>query len=294
MVFMKGTVILLIIFGILILPGVHGVMALSQPGISLSSDIIPQGSLGFIKIRVENGEIPQVTWMQKEISLVPNPLKTDWYGFVGVDLSFRPGRYDILVKIRPSGIEKHLKIKIPEKDYGVRRLTLPKKMVDLDSRTLKRVKKESRIMKKLWNAPRSNPSWSGPFLRPVPGEVVGPFGRRSIINNQPRSTHSGIDLRGGRGDPIKAINDGRVVMRGDHFFTGLSVVIDHGGGIQSMYFHMEKIMVQQGEILGKGQIIGLVGSSGRATGPHLHWGIRINGARVDPLALTVLSRQLEE
>jgi murein DD-endopeptidase MepM/ murein hydrolase activator NlpD len=101
-------------------------------------------------------------------------------------------------------------------------------------------------------------------------------------------------LRGKKGTPIKAINDGRVVLTADHFFTGLSVVIDHGGGIQSMYFHMDKIQVQQGEMVEKGAVIGSVGSTGRATGPHLHCGVRVNGCRIDPLQLIDKSSQLEE
>ena len=149
-------------------------------------------------------------------------------------------------------------------------------------------------MKSLWEALPSTPLWNGPFLRPVPGEVVGPFGQRSIINDQPRSPHSGVDLKGERGAPVRAINHGQVVLTDDHFFTGLTVVMDHGGGIQSMYFHLNRIAVQKGQVATKGQIIGFVGSTGRATGPHLHWGIRMNGARIDPLLLLALSQQLEE
>ena len=127
---------------------------------------------------------------------------------------------------------------------------------------------------------------------PLSGEVVGPFGRRSIINNQPRAPHSGMDLKAARGTPVRATNNGRVVLTADHFFTGHVVVIDHGAGIHSMYFHLEKIMVTQNQMVKKGELIGLVGSTGRATGPHLHWGVRVNGARVDPMALISISRQL--
>lgn len=291
---MRWAAILVLMGCIQLFSGVCQVMALSQSDIYLSSRVISQGDLGLIKISVDAGETPQVIWMKKEISLVPNHLKTDWSGFLGVDLKAKPGHYKVLVKILPSGGEQHLGIKITKKDYGVRRLTLPKNMVDLDAETLKRVKKESKIVKKLWNAPPSTPRWNGSFSRPIPGKVVGPFGRRSIINDQPRSPHSGIDLKAERGAPIEAINNGRVVLTGDHFFSGLSVVIEHGGGIQSMYFHLDKIMVKHGQMVTKGDVIGTVGSTGRATGPHLHWGIRINGARVDPLRLTVLSEQLEE
>ncbi|NNG08349.1 MAG: M23 family metallopeptidase [Desulfobacteraceae bacterium] len=223
-----------------------------------------------------------------------NQEKTDWYGFLGADLSAKPGHYKVVVKVPGSVVEEQLEVEIRGKEYGVRRLTLPKNMVDLDSKTLQRARKESKRMKSLWEALPSTPLWNGPFLRPVPGEVVGPFGRRSIINDQPRSPHSGVDLKGERGAPVRAINRGQVVLTDDHFFTGLTVVMDHGGGIQSMYFHLNRIAVQKGQVATKGQIIGFVGSTGRATGPHLHWGIRMNGARIDPLLLLALSQQLEE
>jgi murein DD-endopeptidase MepM/ murein hydrolase activator NlpD len=273
---------------------VYEVTAISPYDISLSSYIIPQGDMSLIRVEVKDGVVPRVTWMKRRTHLVPNPSQTVYYGFLVADLTAKPGRYKALVEIVPTGQKKTLEIEVKEKDYGVRRLTLPKKMVDLDAETLKRVKKEYRIMRRLWDAFPSTPYWDGPFERPVPGPVVGPFGRKSIINNQPRAPHSGVDLKAQKGTPIKAINHGVVSFTGDHFFTGKTVVMDHGGGIQSMYFHLEKILVQQGSRMEKGQVIGLVGSTGRATGPHLHWGIRINGARVNPLKLVELSQRMEE
>jgi len=148
-------------------------------------------------------------------------------------------------------------------------------------------------MKEALDAPVSIPLWRGPFLRPIEGEIVGPFGRRSIINDQPRASHSGVDMKAQEGTPVKSMNDGRVVLTVDHFFSGKSVIIDHGGGILSMYFHLDKIMVKNDHEVTKGQPIGLVGATGRATGPHLHLGVRINGARVDPLGLIELSKGLE-
>ncbi len=285
---------LLVMIGFLMLSGIPVTMALSQSDIHLSARVIHQGELSLIRIHVENGETPLVTWMGEKVHLVSNPEKTDWIGFLGVDLTAGPGRNDVVVKMSDSGPEQRLNMEIREKDYGVRNLTLPQNMVDLDAETLARVRKETAVTNALWEAEPSSPLWDGSFMKPVPGEVIGPFGRRSVINGHPRSPHTGVDLRGKKGTPIKAINDGRVVLTGDHFFSGLFVVIDHGGGIQSMYFHMDKIQVQQGEMVEKGAIIGSVGSTGRATGPHLHWGVRVNGARIDPSQLVDKSSQLEE
>lgn len=267
--------------------------SMTELDVQLLSHSISQGDLGLIRIRVSQGETPEVRWMNREVPLVPQG-EAVWVGFLGVDLSTKPGTYHVVARSFPSGLEKDFSIRIVEKDYGVRRLTLPQEMVDLDAKTLTRAKSEATVMKDLWKAPPAIPRWRGNFLRPIPGGVVGPFGRRSVINEQPRSRHSGVDLKGERGTPVRAINHGRVVLAEDHFFSGLSVVIDHGGGIQSMYFHLDRITVDKEQMVKKGEVIGLVGSTGRATGPHLHWGVRINGARVDPLRLTFLSRRLEE
>jgi len=284
----------LIIIGLTNLPRVSKVLSISSADIFLSSSNIPQGELVLIRVKGEKGARPRVTWLDKEISLIFNRDKADWYGFLPADLKAKPGKYPLTIETQPSTPKKEIEIGITEKQYGVRRLTLPKKMVDLDAQTLKRVRQESGEMKKLWVPPFIEPLWEGSFVRPVQGDVVGPFGRNSIINDQPRSPHSGVDLRADRGTPVKAMNHGKVALTGDHFFTGLTVVIDHGGGIHSMYFHLDKILVQKDQQVGKEEVIGLVGSTGRATGPHLHLGVRVNGARVDPLELAAISEALGE
>ncbi|MGE5841831.1 MAG: M23 family metallopeptidase, partial [Deltaproteobacteria bacterium] len=132
-----------------------------------------------------------------------------------------------------------------------------------------------------------------PFVKPLIGDVVGVFGQESVINGMPRSPHSGVDLKAERGTPVAAINSGTVVLTGEHFFNGLFAVVDHGGAVQSMYFHLDKILVQQGDRIDKGRTVGLVGATGRATGPHLHFGIRINGARVDPMQFIKVNEAME-
>jgi murein DD-endopeptidase MepM/ murein hydrolase activator NlpD len=269
------------------------VMAGAEPKISLSSKTIPQGGLALVTLKGPAGEMPEVTWMGEKIVLAPNEDHRTWYGFVAVDLRQKPGTYALLVKGPSAGQGTRVEIQVEKKDYGVRRLTVPQKMVDLDAPTFERVKKEAKTMRGLWQAAPSEAAWQGSFERPVDGEVVGPFGRRSIINEQPRSPHSGVDFRAQRGTPVKAMNHGKVVLTANHFFPGRSVVIDHGGGVLSMYFHLEKILVQKDQRVKKGQVLGLVGATGRATGPHLHLGVRINGARVNPLGLLALSEGLE-
>jgi len=232
--------------------------------------------------------------MEKEISLVFNRTKGVWQGFLASDLNQKPGSYEAVVQMASSGPERRINIRINDKDYGVRRLTLPKDKVELNAEALKRVKAETAVVAALWKAKDTAPAWRGIFLMPVDGEVVGIFGKRSVINGMERSPHTGVDLSGNAGEPIRAVNNGKVVLIADHFFTGNTVFLDHGGGIITMYCHLQKALVKEGDRLDKGQALGLVGATGRATGPHLHWGMRVNGARVNPLSLTNLSRGLEE
>jgi murein DD-endopeptidase MepM/ murein hydrolase activator NlpD len=286
-----GVIVVLLAFQVLF-PSPEA-MGGADPKITLSAKKIPQGGLALITIEVTEDGMPQVTWMRKKVSLTANEANRTWYGFIAVDLGQKPGSYPLLVKSPSSGRGRALNIEVEKKDYGVRRLTLPKEMVDLDAPTLERVRKEAKTIRTLWETSPSEAVWQGSFLKPLEGHVVGPFGRRSIINDQPRSPHSGVDFKADRGTPVRAMNHGTVVLTEDRFFAGRSVVLDHGGGILSMYFHLDKILVQKDQFIEKGQVVGLVGATGRTTGPHLHLGVRINGARVDPLGLMTLSKDLE-
>jgi len=268
-------------------------MALAQPEILFSSEAIDQGDVGLLRIRASVGESLQVVWMGQEFFMAPHKNGKTWFGFFGADLKLKSGSYPLVVKTASKGFKKEIGVTVRSKDYGVRVLTLPKEMVDLDPVTLERVKREAAVMKEALSAPPTPPLWNSAFVKPVSGEVVGPFGQTSLINGQPRSPHSGVDLRGERGAPVVAINDGRVALTGEHFFNGLFVVLDHGGAIQSMYFHLDRILVQQGDQVSKGRSVGLMGATGRVTGPHLHFGMRINGARIDPVRFMRLNETME-
>ena len=267
--------------------------ALARPEIWLSSEAIDQGDVGLLRIRSSEAESWQVAWLGRELFMAPYKSEKTWFGFFGADLKLKPGSYPLVVQTSSKGFKKEIQVAVRSKDYGVRVLTLPREMVDLDPVTLERVQREAAVMGEVLSAPPAPPLWNGAFVKPVSGEVVGPFGQASMINGQPRSPHSGVDLKGERGTPVAAINDGRVALTGEHFFNGLFVVLDHGGAIQSLYFHLDQILVQQGEHVSKGRSVGLMGATGRATGPHLHFGVRINGARIDPLRFMKLNESME-
>ena len=261
--------------------------------VTLTPSIIGQGEVALLSIQKLGNAKPTVTWMGKKITLLSDNKNKAWAGFIGADLTTKPGRYNINITFSDSTRPHAITVNVLSRDYGSRRLTLPKKMVELDTATLKRVQEESKTVKGLFISSGKNPLWMGKWIRPVPGMIVSPFGCRSIINGMERSPHSGVDLKTAEGDPIKAPNKGTVALVAHHFFSGLSIVIDHGGGIQSMYFHLSKDFVKVGQIVEKGTIIGLAGSSGRVTGPHLHFGIRLNNRRIDPIQLIEISGGLE-
>jgi len=135
------------------------------------------------------------------------------------------------------------------------------------------------------------PRWlaSGPFILPHDGRMAPNFGERRVYNNVPRSTHSGVDIAAPAGDPVRASNTGRVVLARELYFSGNTVILDHGLGLFTLYCHFSRIHVRRGDLVQKGDVIGFVGSTGRSTGPHLHWGARILRSRVDPLALLNLT-----
>jgi murein DD-endopeptidase MepM/ murein hydrolase activator NlpD len=159
-------------------------------------------------------------------------------------------------------------------------------MVDLDAPTLARVETERGELRTALAAGASERLWRGPFRVPVEGgQPTGGFGVRRLINGQPRSPHTGYDWAAPVGTPVVAANAGRTVLVTEHFFAGRNVVVDHGLGLFTLYYHLTETRVEPGESVAAGQVIGTVGATGRVTGPHLHFAVLLNGARVDPEAL---------
>lgn len=209
-------------------------------------------------------------------------------GLIGIDMNTQPSTYEVKIVATDGDSHIHLSklsLKVEKVDFGVQKLSLPPSLVDLDRKTLERVNKEERRLNLLFRSFREERLWRGAFVRPVEGELSGEFGFSRIINGQRRSPHTGVDLLAEEGTPVLACNSGIVALVESLFFSGKSVILDHGWGLYSMYFHLSEVLVKEGDRVGKGTILGRVGSTGRSTGPHLHWGIRMSGARVDPFSL---------
>jgi len=265
---------------------------LSIPDITVTPSTFGQGEVSLVTLKQATGQ-PQMIWLEKRIPMVYNNSSELWAGFIGADLTTDPGRYKLQIGYANNAESDSMPITVRSKDHGIRRITVPREMVELDHDTLQRVLREISTVKQVFMRSSEDPLWWGRWTRPLPGTIVSPFGCKNIVNDMERSPHSGVDLKAAAGTLIKATNRGLVALVAEHFFSGRSIVIDHGGGIFSMYFHLSHISVRVGELVEKGDLIGLSGSSGRVTGPHLHFGIRLNGTRINPLTLIEISKTLE-
>lgn len=213
-----------------------------------------------------------------------------WDALFGIDMGQDPGAYEVSVRLAalkgPGKRAVTSAIRILPQTFGEERFTLPDdSKVHLSPESLARVNKEKVRIAALWPAETPQRLWEDSFMMPVEGRPGSPFGLRRWINGERKNAHSGMDIKAPEGQPVKAANSGRVALVGDFFFAGKAVFLDHGQGVYTMYFHLSKIDVVEGQKVSKGEVLGLVGMTGRATGPHLHWGVRLGGARVDPASL---------
>jgi murein DD-endopeptidase MepM/ murein hydrolase activator NlpD len=260
----------------------------SEPEISVPQAAVSQGDVFLVTIKqLPPGASVDGTWQGSGLGFVAVSA-TESLALVGVDFGTPPGSYALTVRVRvPSArpVTWQRSVEVAAKDFGVQHLTLPKGMVHFNRPTLARVRREAALLSALWPKRTPEAYWRGGFVAPVPGQTGTPFGIARVINGEPRNAHSGIDLRAALGEEVRATNRGRVALVGDFFFHGRAVVLDHGMGVYSMYFHLSQVNVAVGDLVESGGVVGLAGATGRATGPHLHWAVRLAGARVDPLAL---------
>ncbi|HEU4935488.1 MAG TPA: M23 family metallopeptidase [Vicinamibacterales bacterium] len=210
-----------------------------------------------------------------------------WRVLVGIDLDVAPRTYVVEIVGIADGSELRAthRLIVTARQFRTRKLTVDPAFVNPPPDAVERINREAAELNELWSHSEATRLWNGTFVRPVPDEANSAFGTRSILNGEPRSPHSGADFNSVTGTPIKAPNGGRVVLASDRYFTGNTVMIDHGLTLFSLFAHLSEIDVKVGEIVAAGDVVGKVGATGRVTGPHLHWSVRINSARIDPLSL---------
>ncbi len=212
-----------------------------------------------------------------------------WRGLVGLDLDTPPGpgvvTISTLLAGGAPGPGAREVLDVQPKTFPTRNITVEESYVNPPTAVLARIERESKRVQVLLAGVTPSPYWTEPFVPPVPGQSISSFGRRSVFNGQPRSPHSGTDFRAAAGTPVKAPNRGRVALAEDQYFSGNVVLIDHGLGMYSFLAHLSAISIEEGQVVDRGEVVGLSGATGRVSGPHLHWTVRLNGARVDPLSV---------
>lgn len=251
-----------------------------------------------ITARSESPASPTVQIFGRNIPVIPFPAPTTagtpatsgaraWRALIGVDLGVKPGSYTASVTLHDGQrlLAARHPLLIAPKRFETRTLRVNPAFVEPPASERARIAREAARLRAIWTMSEPAARWTEPFVRPVPDPANSRFGSRSIFNGRARSPHTGADFASASGTLIKAPNAGRVLLAQALYFSGNTVVIDHGLGLFSLFAHLSAFDVQEGDEVAPGAPVGRVGATGRVTGPHLHWAVRASGARIDPLSL---------
>lgn len=219
----------------------------------------------------------------------------EWQALVGIDIDQRPGVYSLVAEAQVNGalVSGRHELRIRPKRFPTRRLLVAPAFVDPPPSMAERIARETALMTDVYAHSSLERLWRGPFVRPVSDPANSRFGTRSIFNGKTRSPHAGTDFLSAAGTPVRAPNGGRVALARELYFSGNTVVVDHGLGVFSLLAHLSRIDVKDGQEIAAGERVGLVGATGRVTGPHLHWALRVAAARIDPLSVLELLGEVE-
>ena len=251
----------------------------SQAALPESSSV--PGGVAVIPLgKVVSGADAPRSWLGTQPVLVTSDNDV-WYAVVGLSLATKPG--SLALRVQSGAAERTVDFEVGDKAYPEQHITLKDKgKVQLSPKDLARAEREIKEIIKYkhhWHATRDTDL---AFIVPALGPFTGHFGMRRFFNGEARAPHAGLDMAVDRGTPVMASGAGTVLAVGDYFFNGKTIFLDHGNGLITMYCHLDRMDVQAGEVVAKGQPIGLSGMTGRATGPHLHWSVVLNGTMVDP------------
>jgi murein DD-endopeptidase MepM/ murein hydrolase activator NlpD len=265
----------------------------------LSSADPTQGSLLLLELRSAVQPISGVkaSWDNREIPFWREPKPGEkspdiWRALLGVDLDLKPENYALTLAAKTESAEEipcSATIDVKEGTFATESLKVAPNFVEPNPEQLARAEAERQRLRAIFATVTPERLWDGSFHYPLKGITAGGnFGKRRILNGQPGSPHSGVDFPAPAGTPVYAAQRGHVVLAEALYFSGNTVVLDHGLGLYTLYAHFESISVQPGDLVDTGALLGKVGATGRVTGPHLHWGATVNRARTDPLQLITL------
>jgi hypothetical protein len=262
----------------------------ARDSVTLTPDSLSNGAPCLITVALHDAASAVMgKWQGRPVAFFPAADHRRWFALAGVDVEVHPGNYPLMIDATlEDNTHRTLQeeVKVEEAPYEKVPLSVPDKFVEPNAAALKKIAADKLVKDKAFANSALKPQWSGNFLPPLRlAPQSDSFGNQRIFNGKLATVHRGLDYHAKMRTPVAAINSGRVVLARPLYYEGGCVVIDHGLGLMSIYMHLSKIQVVVGRKVRRGQIIALSGASGRATGPHLHLGVRWEGSYLDPAKL---------
>lgn len=265
-------ILVALILTLLTFSNAHAISIQPQP-----NEVVP-GDVFLLKVQGDIGPDTQVEFMGHKFALYP-VADALFIALLPVDINTDPDTYKISVLY--GEVRHHAELHVKAHEFKTIRLALPEEKVTLSPKNQERAVREASLLKKIWMQ-TTEKIWDQNFITPTDTELSEEFGVKRIMNEKKTSIHRGVDYRGKKGTPVKAINAGTVALNDDLFFGGNTLVVDHGMGLYSIYMHLSKFNVSAGDKVDKGKVVGFIGSTGRSTGPHLHMSVKLGGVSVNP------------
>ncbi len=271
-------------------------------GITLSSQEVINGSLLLLQIEIRKLNPPvtemRLQFQQHQYPLYPHPANPAnlYCGLIAIPFRTQPGPAELVLawKNATGDHAKKIPFMIVAGKYKTDELKVDSSRVNPNKKNIERAQKEARKIERVYAGGGSERLWKGDFQLPMTSDITSPFGNKRVFNGQLKSYHNGVDFRARTPKPVFASNSGVVKLAESLFYSGNAVVIDHGTGIFTIYAHLSRIDVTPGQHIEKGQRLGLTGATGRVSGPHLHWGVKVKGVAVNPIQLIKIISSLHQ
>jgi len=262
----------------------------------ISNDAVAHGKTSFLEFTKEDGiQYKSISLGNRTFNVYSHPIdENKMYALLPINYYAKPKKERLTISYKKNGYSKDklLDIEVIDGDYKKEKIQVQKSKVNPKGKEVnKRINKEYHEAMKIYGTSTNKNYLSTPFILPMESFITSDFGKARVYNDELKGYHSGTDFRAKVGTPIKASNDGVVVLVKDRFYSGGTVIIDHGRGIYTCYYHMSDFSVSENQTIQKGDVIGLSGSTGRVTGPHLHFSVRVSGVQVDPLQFIELMNE---
>ena len=265
------------VFATATVAAVASVAAISTDGLPRESRV--PGGVAWVAVAASDQAKPVVT--RDGVNVWTVKQGASWIAIVGLPLATAPGEHSVMVT--RDGATRSVPFTVQNKRYPVQHVTLKDNaMVDPPPEVMARIEAESAHLSNVRATWRESANTNASFALPAKGRLSGRFGGQRVLNGKPRSPHAGLDVAIGTGTPVRAPGDGVVLDTGDYYFCGKTMFIDHGNGLLSLFCHLSEHTTKVGDSVRKGQAVARSGATGRASGPHLHWSVYLNGVSVEP------------